>query len=163
MSPAKKKVKVKKDIKKTATAETRRRVSAILDVMAGNLTPTQAAEALSISVPKYYILESKALDGMLEACKPRKPGFVRTAEQELKDLQKEYAKLERECARYRTLVRTAQRAAGFNADKGKKSAAAKSKRNRKPTVRALTMAERIKVKEEAAPAAGAGEKNRKAM
>jgi len=38
---------------------------------AGARTPTEAAQALGLSLPRYYLLEERALQGMLVACEPR--------------------------------------------------------------------------------------------
>jgi hypothetical protein len=151
MSDDRKKAGRPKAPKKSASAQTRRRVSAVLEVMAGTLTPTEAAEALNISVPKYYMIESKALEGMLEACEPRPVGYAWTPERELEAMKKEHEKLKRECDRYKALARAAQRAAGFNPPRGKKKQAQKGKRKRKPTVRALTLAKRLKDQKEDKP------------
>jgi len=57
-------------------------------------------------------------------------------------LKKSHARLERECARYQALARASRRAVGLRLPK--RSGAKKGKRRRKPTVRALKLAERLK-------------------
>lgn len=130
-------------IKPVGSREARRIVGMILEVMAGTMGVGQAAETLSISIPKYYMLESRALDGMLAACEPRPKGYVKTPERELAALKRTHAKLERECARYQALARAAHRTVGLRLPKNKDIKTKKGKRRRKPTVRALTIAKRL--------------------
>lgn len=150
--PAKKRGTSKKS-KQTpgGSPEARRRVSAVLEVLAGALSPSEAAEVLGCSSTRYYGIEAKALDGMVSACEPRPAGRTRTPERELAALQQAYAKLERECARYKALCRVAQRTAGLSATKVKQAKARPGKRKRKPTVRALKLSQRLQ--EGAEPAA----------
>ena len=137
-------------VKKPAgSLEARRMVGVILEVMAGSMTPSDAAGAMSMSIQKYYMVESRALDGMLAACEPRKKGYVRTPEREIEALKNKQASLERECARYQALARAARRAVGLSVPKkkeaqGKEGKGKKGKRRRKPTVRALTLAKQLK-------------------
>jgi hypothetical protein len=123
-------------------------VSAILEVMAGTLGPSEAAAALGISAPKYYMVETRALEGMLAACEPRRPGYAHTPERELASLKKKYGKMERECARYQALARAAQRTVGLSTAKAKQGESKKGKRKRKPTVRALTLAKRLRIEQD---------------
>jgi hypothetical protein len=128
-------------------------VSVILEVLAGTMTPTSAAEVLGCSPARYYGIEAKALEGMVSACEPRPAGYVRTPERELEALKKKYAKLERECARYQSLSRAAQRAAGLSAAKVERAKKSPGKRKRKPTVRALTLAEKLREGDPSEPTA----------
>jgi len=57
-----------------AGREARRLATLILEVLAGGRTPTEAAQALEISVPRYYQLEGRALRGLVAACEPRPRG-----------------------------------------------------------------------------------------
>lgn len=135
----------------SGSPEARRRASAVLEVLAGALSPSEAAEVLGCSSTRYYGIEAKALDGMVSACEPRPAGRIRTPERELEALRKSYAKLERECARYKALCRVAQRTAGLSAAKVKQAKARPGKRKRKPTVRALKLSKQLQ--DGAAPAA----------
>jgi len=134
--------------------QARRRAGVVLQVLAGQVSPAEAAGVLEISTPGYYMLESRALNGLIDGCEPRPKGRVRTAESELAALKKECARLKRESARYQALARAAQRSAGIAVPKKKTSKAAgrpgessqdgkKRRRKRKPTVRALRMARRL--------------------
>jgi len=147
----KRKTKTKKEIHEesdgtsqpsTAGREARQRASVILEVLAGTMTPSSAAKVLGCSSARYYGLEAKALEGMVAACEPRPVGYVKTPERELAKLKKENARLERECSRYQSLCRAAQRAAGISAASVKR--AKSGGRKRKPTVRALKLAEKLR-------------------
>jgi len=129
----------------------RQRASVILEVLAGAMTPTGAAKVLGCSSARYYGIEAKALDGMLSACEPRPVGYQRTPEREIAALKKENAKLERECARYQSLSRAAQRAAGLSKAKVERARKSAGKRKRKPTVRALTLAKQLREGEDQPP------------
>ncbi|MFO0802005.1 MAG: hypothetical protein U0791_02620 [Gemmataceae bacterium] len=65
-----------KSVKEEASREAKRMAAILLDVLAGSRTPTQAAETLGVSLPRYYQLESRGLDGLLMACEPRPPNVV---------------------------------------------------------------------------------------
>jgi hypothetical protein len=127
-----------------ASREARKMAAAILEVMGGARLPSDAAKALSISLPRYYLLESRALNGLLFACEPRRIGRVRSAESELTAARKEVQQLQQECARYSALVRAAQRTIGLSQPqpfKPGENGKGKRGRKRKPTVRALKAAE----------------------
>jgi len=127
-----------------ASRDARKVAAAILEVMGGARLPSDAAKALSISLPRYYLLESRALNGLLLACEPRRIGRVRSAESELSAAQKQVHCLQQECARYSALVRAAQRTIGLSQPqpfKPGENGKGKKGRKRKPTVRALKAAE----------------------
>jgi hypothetical protein len=139
-----------KDLGEGASAEARKRTTAILEVLAGTRTPTAAAEALGVSLPRYYLLEIQALQGMLVACEPRSMGRGPSAESALAALRRECEQLQRECARQQALVRAAQRTIGLPppAPVTKPERNGKKRRRRRPTARALRAVARLQ------PAAG---------
>jgi len=123
--------------------ESKRLAAAILEVLGGVRMPSDAAQALGISLPRYYQLEVRALAGLMAGCEPRPVGRVRSAESELAASQKELKKLRQECSRYSALVRIAQRNVGLSAPqipKPNEKGSAK-KRRKKATVRALKVAQ----------------------
>jgi hypothetical protein len=117
------------------SAEARQLSAAILEVLAGEWAPGEAAAALKMSLPRYYALESRALSGLVVACEPVRGRRSQGMDKQVAELQKKVVRLERECARKQALLRASQRAAGIQAPPGKP----KGKR-RRPVVRALTMA-----------------------
>ena len=123
--------------------QARRTAGVVLQVLAGQVSPADAAGVLEISAPGYYMLESRALNGLIDGCEPRlKRGRVRTPESELAALKEECDRLRRDCGRYQALARAAQRSAGIAVPK-KNAAKSAGRRKRKPTVRALKMARRL--------------------
>lgn len=136
--------------------EAKRIATAVLEVLAGARTPTEAAEALGVSVPRFYALEASAISGLVTACEPRFGGNGTSPESELAALKKAYSKLERECARQQALVRITQRTIGLAAVPVAKDANAKDKRSkRRPRVRALRAIDAIgSTHEERTQAAG---------
>jgi hypothetical protein len=133
-----------KDLGEGASAEARKRTAAILEVLAGTRTPTAAAEALGVSLPRYYLLEVQALHGMLVACEPRTIGRVASPESALAALRRECEQLRRDCARQQALVRAAQRTIGLPPPAVPKlEAHGKKRRRRRPTARALRAVARL--------------------
>jgi hypothetical protein len=131
----------------------KQRAAAILEVLAGIRTPTEAARTLGVSLTRYYLLEEKALAGLVAACEPapRGPGG---------DVARRCAALERECQRWRqesarqqALVRAAQRTIGLPPPAPPAKDTARKRRVRRPVVRALQAAARLRA---ATPAAEPG-------
>lgn len=118
--------------------------TAILEVMAGARLPSDAAKALGVSQPRYYLLENRAMNGLIAACEPRRLGRVRSTESELAAAQRTIRRLEQDCARYAALARVAQRTIGLNAPQPKAVEPGKKHRKRKPTVRALKVIDMLK-------------------
>jgi len=151
--------------------EAQRLAAAILEVLAGVRTPSQAAEALGVSLPRYFQLETRAMQGLVAGCEPRPRGPGRTADTELAALRRQHERLERELSRQQTLLRLAQRNVGLPPPKAADKPGRKDrskKRRRRPVVRALRAAEVLQRRsqearsqerqsQEAAPAAGTPE------
>ena len=57
-----------------ASREARRLAAAILEVLAGARTPTEASSSLGLSLPRYYQVECQALRGLVAACEARPRG-----------------------------------------------------------------------------------------
>ena len=132
--------------------------TAILEVMAGARLPSDAAKALGVSQPRYYLLENRAMNGLIAACEPRQKGRVRSTASELASAQQQIKRLQQDCARYSALARVAQRTIGLNAPQPVKAADGKKYRKRKPTVRALKVLDMLKSKSSGEAEAGsAGE------
>ncbi len=142
--------------KSVAGSEARRRAAMILEVLAGVQTPTSAAQALGIGVPRYYLVEQQALEGLLAACEPRPQGRTVNSDRQIARLERELATCRRELGRQQALARAAQRVLGLKTaaptntagkagtpGKGEPSrpgTGGKKSRKRKPVVRALRAA-----------------------
>jgi len=129
--------------------EANRLVVAILEVLGGLRSPAEAAEALKISLPRYYILETRALEGMVVACEPKPLGKQPSLETRITALEKELRQAHRQIARQQALVRAAQRSVGLSAAETQKSKASvkrgrKGRKKRPPTVRALKAADTLR-------------------
>lgn len=96
-----------------ATRDARQIASMILEVLAGMQTPAEAAEVLGISLPRYYTLELRAINGLIAACEPKPKGRVQSHDSKIEELEKEIARLKKECGRHQALLRSAQRAVGI--------------------------------------------------
>ena len=135
---------------KSATPLAAQRAAAILDVLAGQRTTTEAAAALEISVNHYYLLERRALEGLMSACEPQVKGPKGpTLENQLQRLEQQLEQSRRECMRQAALVRATQRAVGLSATEVKKprrkqKTSGPSRKKRRPTVRALKAAQRLR-------------------
>ena len=129
----------------------RRQAAVILEVLAGVRRPSDAAQALGISVPRYYQVEQRALMGLVAACEPAPRGPRREQARRIAALEREKLRLQRECDRQQALVRATQRSLGLappaavrslpkDRDGKKDGSPAKRRRNRRPMVRALQAA-----------------------
>ena len=138
---------------KGQNGETNRRAAIVLEVLAGMRTPSEAASALGLSVNYYYVLERKALRGLLAACEPQPKGPPGPGlERQLARLEKELTKCRQECLRQASLVRAAERAFGLPSStkpsrpnkSSSENGSPKRKRRRRPTVRAMRAAESLR-------------------
>lgn len=129
--------------------EARRAAAVILEVLAGVRTPATAATALEIRLPRYYLLEERAIQGLISACEPRPRGRTVSTDRRLVRLERELAASQRELARHQALARNTQRAFGLApppSPSGTKPRGAKEpspgskRRRRKPSVRPLRAA-----------------------
>ena len=144
-----------RDLGEGASGQAKRVAAAILEVLAGGRTPQQAAEALSMSLPRYYLLESRAVHAIVLACEVRSLGRGPSPESALASLRRECEQLRREVGRQQTLVRAAQRTIGLSppAPDARPERSGKKRRRRRPTARALKAAARL-TEENHEPAAG---------
>ena len=132
-------------LKEPPSREARRMASCVLEVLGGARSPTGAAQELGLSIQRYYLLETRALKGLVDACEARPRGRVASPEREMESLRKEAERLKRECARQQALVRAAQRTIGLApAVSPKCKGPPGGRRKHRPAVRALKAVERMK-------------------
>lgn len=141
----------KKPLGAEATSDARKRASIILEVLAGVRTTVDAAEALKVTLQRYYLLEQRAVEAVVLSCEPRPRGPRVQIAKELERSREEAQRLERENARLQALLRTTERAIGVTAPRRPQpppvhtsadggAAPSKRGRRRKPVVRALVAA-----------------------
>ena len=132
----------------------------LLEVLAGVRTPAEAAGELAVSLPRYYQLEQRALQGLVRGCEPPPRGRVASPEGELARLRQENARLTKECQRQQALVRLARQAAGLAnpaLKTGKGGEAGGTRRRPRRSARGHEAARRLRKQAEAAAAAPGGE------
>lgn len=144
--------------KLTGTSEAKLRACVVLEVLGGLRTPTDASVALGLTVQRYYLLETRALQGLVAAleAKPRRGGRRASTEGELTRARAERDRLERELRRAQALVRATQRAVGIAPPKEPPKEKGKRKKKR-PTVRARRLADALRAESAttSTPSAGA--------
>ena len=124
--------------------EAKRLAAAILEVLAGARTPLEAAQGVGVSLPRYYLLEERALRGLVAACERRPRGRTVSGEREVEKLKRDLRRLENESARYQALLRAAQRTVGLSPPERKKPEPGKRRPRRSRLARALRAAEAIR-------------------
>jgi len=134
------------------SSQARRQAAAILEVLAGVRRPSEAAEALGTSLPRYYFLERRALTALVIACEPAAKGPRMDSSRRIAALERENHRLQRECDRQHALVRAAERSLGLAMPvvkpptKGSANGVAKKQRRpRRPVTRALKAARMLQV------------------
>ena len=129
------------------SAEACRLAVLILEVLAGGRTPLDAAKALDVRLPRYYQLETRALQGLITALEPRPKVRQPSPEGRISRLEKALGEARRESLRQQALVRAAQRSLGIKPpppDENKQpDQKAPGRRKRRPAVRALKVARRL--------------------
>ncbi|HXV06985.1 MAG TPA: hypothetical protein VD791_03085 [Burkholderiales bacterium] len=144
-------------------SDAQRLAAAILEVLAGLRSPPQAAELLGVSLPRYYQLEARALEGLVAALAPRPKGKQPALENRVRQLEQELEAARRACARQEALVRVTQRSLGLAAlakppakanpkanangkadSQADAPAAGRRRKPRRPLVRALRAAQQLR-------------------
>ncbi|HZN93336.1 MAG TPA: hypothetical protein VFB81_11565 [Myxococcales bacterium] len=114
----------------------KRSAAVILEVLAGLRTPADGSQALGITSMRYYVLERRALEGMVQALAPRPKGKRRRPEDALAEVNREKVRLEREVGRLQALVRAAQRTMKLPPPPSRERKKGEARRPRRPQVRA---------------------------
>lgn len=126
-----------------AQARDARRVAAvILEVLAGLRSATAASEILGMALARYYVLERRAVSGMVAALAPRPRGRPRSDEDRAKQLSGEVDRLRSEVARLEALHRLSQRAIGVVGE-ARNARTAPSQRRQPSQGRAATRTKRM--------------------
>jgi hypothetical protein len=115
----------------------KRSAALILEVLAGLRTPSEASTVLGVTTMRYYVLERRALEGMVQSLQPRPKGKRRRPEDALAEAGREKVRLEREKGRLQALVRAAQRTMGLPPPPAREKTKGDKRRRRRPQVRAV--------------------------
>lgn len=131
-------------------SQAQRFAATILEVLGGLRSPPEAAEALAVSLPRYYQLESRALEGLVAALAPRPQGKQPLLQNRIAALEKQLEAARRQCARQEALVRVTQRALGLAqaARPSEPPRDARGRKKRRPSVRALKAARHLHAQSE---------------
>src|SRR2546428_13912022 len=113
----------------------KRSAALILEVLAGLRTPSEASTALGVTTMRYYVLERRALEGMVQSLAPRPKGKRRRPEDALAAAGGEKARLERGKGRLQALGRAAQRTMGLAPPPSREKTEGGKRRRRRPQVR----------------------------
>lgn len=159
LAPTPKMVRVAKPLRKPkgshalrgGTPEANRLAVAILEVLAGIRTPTEAAHNVGLSLVRYFQLETRALQGLVQALEPRPNGKQPSLEGRLKQLEKQLQQARRDCVRQQALVRVAQRSVGLPVSSAASAKATPTResvgrKKRRPIVRALKAARALQAR-----------------
>jgi hypothetical protein len=129
------------------SSEANRFAVVILEVLAGGRTPTDASQTLGITLPRYYQLETRALQGLVAALEPRRKVRQPSPEGRIAGLEKLLQEARREGLRQQALVRAAQRSLGIRPPTIPEARAngkdAPKRKRRRPMVRALKAAQTL--------------------
>jgi hypothetical protein len=112
----------------TGSAPAKRFAVVLLEVLSGTCSVTEGCRLLGISLTRYYVLETRAVQGLLQALEPRPRGRA-TANAD--HARREHVRLEHEVLRLQALVRATQRAVAITPP-----AKAPARRQRKTAPRA---------------------------
>ena len=103
-----------------ASPQARKTACVILEVLSGVRSTTEASEVLSVSLPRYYVLETRGIEGLVKALEPKEKGRRSHSPQSRLDaMTHERDRLQTELGRMRSLVRLAQRTVGIPVKKKK--------------------------------------------
>ena len=124
----------------TGSDEAKRKATVFLEAIGGLRTTQSASEELGIALVRYYVLETRMLQAMIDALEPKARGRKRSLDLELSQLRDDKQRLEREVMRLQALYRVTQRAVGVKNDQSKGKSKGKKKTRR---VRRQSRGERI--------------------
>ena len=128
------------------SSEANRFAVVILEVLAGGRTPIDAAQALSITLPRYHQLEARALQGLVAALEPRPRVRQPSPESRMAQMEKMLNEARREGRRQQALVRAAARTLGIRAPASETKPDGEEdakRRKRRRVARALKAAEAV--------------------
>ena len=139
--------------------EAKRQAAVILEVMSGARSAQEGSEVLGISPVRYYVLEDRALQGIVKALEPRPKGRrMQTPEDALKAVEREREKYKREVGRLQTLLRMVRKSVHLQEPRSVRGVGtmASGKKVKKPLRRVEKLLQRLKPAETVPAAEAAG-------
>lgn len=134
--------------------EARRQAALILEVLGGLRGPSDAAKVMGVALPRYYVLETRALQALIKAMEPLPRGPGRNPDAEIAALQMQLARQKQELVRSQSLQRAMRSAIGIAAAQPKDAKLEPGKRKpKRPSVRALKAVKVLRAGLEDAPQA----------
>ena len=134
------------------TPEARRQAALILEVLGGLRGPSDAAKAMGVALPRYYVLETRALQALIKAMEPLPRGPGRNPDAEIAALQVALARQKQELVRSQSLQRAMRSAMGISLAQPKDARPEPGKRKpKRPSVRALKAVKVLRAGLEDAP------------
>ena len=136
--------------------EARRQAALILEVLGGLRGPGDAAKAMGVALPRYYVLETRALQALIKAMEPLPRGPGRNPDAEIAALQTALARQKQELVRSQSLQRAMRSAIGISLAQPKDAKPepnGKQRKPKRPSVRALKAVKVLRAGLEDAPQA----------
>ena len=130
-------------VARMAGEKARLTAATILDVLAGNRSPGDAASALGLSVARYYTLEQQAIAALIAGCDPKPPGRPVDHVRAIGQLTAENRRLTQALLRQQALVRAGQRTLGLALPARPDATTPSGRKKRRPVVRALRAVKRL--------------------
>lgn len=127
----------------SGSAEAKRKAAVILEALCGLRSTQGASDELGIALVRYYVLETRMMQAMINALEPKARGRQRTANIELAALRGDKQRLEREVLRLQAMYRVTQRAVGVQQDKKKAAVSKDGKPSKMRRVRRQPRGERV--------------------
>lgn len=124
----------------TGSDEARQAAAVVLESVCGLCSVEEASARLGIAPPRYYVLETRALQGLIAALEPLPRGRRQTPQSKIEEIARENARLQRDLRRYQALHRAATRAMGIAPKPAGSADIPKAKKRR---MRKRTRAERV--------------------
>ncbi|NNC63176.1 MAG: hypothetical protein HKN84_00195 [Gammaproteobacteria bacterium] len=116
----------------TGIPDANRLAAVMLEVLSGERGPHDGCAALGISLSRYYVLETRALQGLITALEPRPKGRQKRPEDTVRELERERGRLRQELSRSQALLRASQRSIGLPSSKpSKRGKVSKTTRKRR--------------------------------
>jgi len=127
----------------SGSPEAKRKAALILEALCGLRSTQAASDELGVALVRYYVLETRMMQAMIDALEPKARGRQRTVNMELAALRGDKQRLERDVLRLQAMYRVTQRAVGVQQDKKKSRVSKNGKSNKTRRVRRQPRGERV--------------------